>query len=442
MRYTYFMHLRRVRRAADVPARAWWMWGAAAGFYFMAMFHRMGLGVASLEAGDRLGLGVETVALLSALRLGLYMALVIPAGLAADRIGPRRTLAGGMALVAVGEVAFGFAHSAAPALAGRGLVGIGDAFIFLSVLRMAQNWFPARRYAPLALLTATVGALGQIFATVPLGGALDVLGWEPVFVGTGLLAGVAAVAGALLMRDRPEGAATAGGAAPTRGQGPGILTSIGLAWRARGTRRAFWTHFGLMGPFVAVTALWGYPYLVDGRGMAEGQARAWVLGCVVVCAVASPIMASIVAREPSARVPLTIGTSLVVAALWTATLLWPGGSPLAVALTALLLTGATCAAAMLAFEFAREGNPPERVGTATGVANTGGFGAAVMVQLAGSALLNALGDPPDYDLALLPLPGLMFLGAFHMIRHARRASRPAPALPGKGTAGLDAVESG
>ncbi len=432
------MHLRAIRRAADVPARAWWVWTAAAGFYFMAMFHRMGLGVASLEAEGRLGLGVESIALISALQLGLYMALVIPAGLAADRIGPRRTLAGGMALVAVGEIAFGLAHAPGPALAGRALVGIGDAFIFLSVLRIAQNWFPARRYAPLALLTATAGALGQIFATIPLGGALDVLGWEPVFVGTGVLAGVAALAGLILLRDRPAGPAAATAAAPARGEGPGILASIGLAWRARGTRRAFWTHFTLMGPFVAVTALWGYPYLVEGRGMAESQARAWLLGCVVVCAVTSPIMGAVVARRPGSRTGLTIGTGATVAAMWSVALLWPGGSPTAVAVAALLLTGATCGAAMLAFDFAREGNAPERVGTATGVTNTGGFGAAVAIQIAVSSLLHASGATPDYALAMLPVPALMFLGCAHMVRHARRATCQSEVISGREkTVGFD-----
>lgn len=430
MRYICMMHLRRMRRAADVPSRAWWVWGTAAAFYFMAMFHRMGLGVASLEAGDRLGLGVEAIALISALQLGLYLLLVIPAGLAADRIGPRRTLAGGMTLVAVGEILFGLAHAAGPALAGRALVGIGDAFIFLSVLRIAQNWFPARRYAPLALLTATAGALGQIFATIPLGGALDVLGWEPVFIGTGVMAAIAALVGLLVMRDRPAGAVAASAAAPARGTGPGIGRSIALAFASRGTRRGFWTHFGLMGPFVAVTALWGYPYLVRGLGMAEGPARAWLLATVVMCAVSSPLIGVLVARAPDMRAPATIAITTTVAVLWAAALLWPGGPPLAVPLTALVLTGVTCSAAMLAFDFAREDNPPERVGTATGLVNTGGFSAAVLMQVTVGWLLGA--SDGDYAVALLPIPLFMTVACIQMVRHARAASTADAAPAGAG----------
>lgn len=156
------MHLRRVGGCrACGSGGAWTVWGLAAGFYLVALFHRMSLGVASLDAQQRLGLGPGAIATLSALPLGLYLAMTIPAGLAADRIGPRRALAAGLVLMAVGETAFGLATQAPVALVGRALVGVGDAFMFLSVLRIAQSWFPAPRYALLASLTGLVGAVGQ-----------------------------------------------------------------------------------------------------------------------------------------------------------------------------------------------------------------------------------------------------------------------------------------
>ena len=91
--------------------------------------------------------------------------------------------------MAVGEITFGLATSAPLALGGRALVGAGDAFIFLSVLRIAQNWFPASRYALLACLTGLAGAIGQLGTTIPLGLSLDGVGWTATFVGSGLLTG-------------------------------------------------------------------------------------------------------------------------------------------------------------------------------------------------------------------------------------------------------------
>jgi hypothetical protein len=48
--------------------RAWLVWGLAAGFYLVALFHRMSLGVASLDAQRRFDLSPGTIATLSALQ--------------------------------------------------------------------------------------------------------------------------------------------------------------------------------------------------------------------------------------------------------------------------------------------------------------------------------------------------------------------------------------
>ena len=68
----------------------------------------------------------------------------LPAGFAADRIGPRRTLALGVLAIVVGETLFALAHSLPVAVVGRALVGVGDAVTFVNVLRLVQNLFPER----------------------------------------------------------------------------------------------------------------------------------------------------------------------------------------------------------------------------------------------------------------------------------------------------------
>jgi hypothetical protein len=333
-----------------------------------------------------------------------------------DRIGPRRTLAVGLLAMGVGQGAFGLAHDAVPALAARGLIGAGDALIFLCVLRLAQSWFAPERYAPLALLTAGAGAIGQLATTVPLGGALDLLGWTPVFVGSGVATLVAAGACLAVIRDRPAGVP-----GPVRAAaGGGTAAALRAAWARPGTRHAFWTHLTLMGPFVALTALWGYPFMVEDRGMSEADARLTLLACVALCALASPAFGFAVSRRPGLRDAVTVGTGVTVGGLWALTLLWPGGAPAALVVATMVATGPACAAAMLAFDIARADNPPERAGIATGLANTGGFSAAVAIQVTVAALIAAAGL--DMTQALLPVPGLMLLGAAQMVRHGRRGA--------------------
>ena len=84
------------------------MWALAASFYLVAIFHRMSLGVASLDASERFGVSTSAIALLSTVQLGVYLVMQIPAGLLADRLGPRRSLTLGLLAMGAGELLFAF----------------------------------------------------------------------------------------------------------------------------------------------------------------------------------------------------------------------------------------------------------------------------------------------------------------------------------------------
>src|SRR3954451_11663018 len=179
------------------------VWGFAAGLYFVAVFHRMVLGVAALEAERRYHVGAGALSAFTAVQLGVYLAMQVPVGLAADRIGPRRSLAAGMAAIAVGEAVFALSGTLGAGLAGRALIGLGDAFIFVNVLRVAHSWFEPRRAALLTALTSLLGALGQLLTTVPARLALDGLGWTATFAGAAALAAVLAAGAVGVVRDGP-----------------------------------------------------------------------------------------------------------------------------------------------------------------------------------------------------------------------------------------------
>src|SRR3954463_8100927 len=159
------------------------VWGFAAGLYFVAVFHRMVLGVAALEAERRYHVGAGALSAFTAVQLGVYLAMQVPVGLAADRIGPRRSLAAGMGAIAAGEAIFALTGTFGAGLAGRALIGLGDAFVFVNVLRVAHTWFEPRRAALLTDPTSMPGALGPLPTTIPAHLALDGLGWTTTFAG-------------------------------------------------------------------------------------------------------------------------------------------------------------------------------------------------------------------------------------------------------------------
>src|SRR3954466_11603224 len=224
-----------VLASRPLPPRArrpsgWLVWGFAAGLYFVAVFHRMVLGVAALEAERRYHVGAGALSAFTAVQLGVYLLLQVPVGLAADRIGPPGSLAAGMGAIAVGEAVFALSGTLGAGLAGRALIGLGDAFIFVNVLRGAQPWFPPSRAALLTALTSLLGALGQLLTTVPAHLALDGLGWTATFAGAAAVTALLAAGALGVVRDAPaapaaarraRGARRAGPRAPRRSRGGG-----------------------------------------------------------------------------------------------------------------------------------------------------------------------------------------------------------------------------
>jgi MFS family permease len=400
--------------------RSWAMWGIGAGFYFVAVFHRMVLGVAGLTAEHHLHVDKGELASFTAVQFLVYLLMQVPAGVAVDRVGPRRTLAGGLALMATGELLFAIAHGLALALAGRALVGVGDAFIFLNVLRLTHAWFPARMGALLATLTGMVGALGQLLGTIPLHWALSSLGWPATFAGAGALTGVLVFVSLGAVQDRP-----AHHPAILREDHAPALATLWAAWRRPGTRHGFWVHLGLFCPFQVVGALWGVPFLVQAEGFSEARAATYLFLLVLAFAISGPIVGAVaghrIARQN--RTVLILGALLLLP--WSAILFWPGGQvPHPLLLAGFLLCGLTAPAGMVAFDIGRRESPALSAGSATALVNCGGFvGAVICLELV--ALLLGGGKPTGvrFQHALLPMLALSALALAQSARLSRQRER-------------------
>jgi hypothetical protein len=294
-------------------------------------------------------------------------------------------------------------------------------------LRVAHTWFAPSRAALLTALTSLLGALGQLLTTVPAHLALDGLGWTATFAGAAAITAVLAAGALGVVSDAPV--ALAGAAHEPRPDHDRILATLRSAWSQRRTRLGFWAHFGLMTPFVTMTALWGYPWLVEAQGVPRGTAASWLAFSVVALAVAAPVVGRLGGRGPymQVRMALVTGTLLVIA--WTAVLGWPGARPPhALILAALAISGVGSAVSVVAFMLARAGNPEHMAGSATGLVNCGGFLAGSVAILAAGLLLGHDGRTAvAFQHALLPMLGFTALSLLQITRlrfQAVRAARP------------------
>lgn len=385
-----------VPAAGDGPSlgrgRAWVVWSAGLLVYVVAVAHRSSFGVAGLAAQSRFGVAATVLSLFVVIQLSVYAAAQVPVGVALDRFGPRALLTTGAITMAVGQLGMTLSHSVSTALAARVLIGAGDAMIFVSAVRLVTSWFPRRLVPVLTQLTGIVGQLGQIVSAIPFAFLLHRFGWETAF---GALAGLGAagvVAAALGVRDRPAGVA----APAARGS---LTTGLAPTLRAHGTWLGFWSHM-LGGYSINVFGLmWGYPFLVQGQGLSPTRASSMLALNVLVAIVVGPLIGEFTARHPLRRSWAVLLVAAGTAVGWLLVLVPSTPRPLGVLVAFVVLISVGGPASVIGLDFAATANPPERHGSAQGLANAGGFVAGVLVMLGVGIVLDARNPTGHYTLA-------------------------------------------
>lgn len=366
--------------------RAWTVWAVAVAAYIVAVLQRTSLGVAGLDAARRFDTSASALASFAVLQLLVYAGLQVPVGLLLDRFGPRRLIAMGAFLMAAGQLLLAVSETVPLAVGGRVLVGAGDAMTFISVLRLVNAWLPPRRVALMTQATGLVGQLGQVLSAVPLVALLHGPGWTTAFLsaaGLGVLVGVLVT---LVVRDSPTGSLRSSDALTMRQAGADLRT----AWRHPGTRLGLWTHFTTQYSGTVFALLWGFPFLVSGEGVPRRTASALFTLLVLAGLAAAPFVGVMVQRHPLRRSWLVLGIVALNITAWTLVLAWPGPAPTWLIVLLVLTLALGGPGSMIAFDFARSFNPPNRLGTASGIVNVGGFVAALVTMLLVGVVLDVL----------------------------------------------------
>ncbi|EHK89057.1 MFS transporter [Saccharomonospora azurea] len=406
------------RPATTAPTsslRSWLIWLTAAIVYVLAVFHRTSLGVAGLDAAERFGVGSTALATFTFLQISVYAAMQVPTGVLVDRFGPRRILIWALVFLGLGQVLLAVSHTYALALVARGVVGLGDALTFVSVLRLAANHFPGKQYMLVTALTGALGFVGNLVATLPLTLLLAGPGWTPTFLVAGLATFVFTVVVTLRVRDTP----TSRHSVVSTASASEVALQFREALRTPGTRLGFWTHFSTPFSHNVLVLLWGLPFLVDGQGYSATTASSLLAAFVIGALVSNPVIGGFVGRRPEWRMPIVVTQLALTGVVWAALLVWPGQVPVAVLIPAFVILSLGNPCSLIGFALARDYNPVSRVGTATGIVNVGGFVATAVASLAIGMLLEASGG--NYRIALLTMVAVLVFGAWRMLVWWRRA---------------------
>jgi MFS family permease len=339
------------------------------------------LGVATLIASERFDTNAQELATLAVFQLVVYAGMQIPVGILLDRFGAKKLLIIGALVMATGSFTVALAPNLGVAVFGRMLVGMGDSFTFISMIRMINGWYQGAKATRMQQNVSTVGQLGQFVSAVPFWFLLEHLGWNFSFTAISLVSLlVVLLLVAFTANERAEHE-------HLRYQAPSIKIATSQLlenMRNPGIRMAFWTHFVTQPTTTSVSLLWAVPFLVSAEGQSHEFASLTLTAMVLFGLVTGPLIGLVCSKYPQKRALLVYCVVALNSLTWLLLLAIPDRANSSVLLVCFLLISIGGPASLVAFDYTKDIAPKSRLGSANGFANVGGFLASfIMMYLTG-----------------------------------------------------------
>ncbi|NBP26258.1 MAG: MFS transporter [Betaproteobacteria bacterium] len=347
------------------------MWGLAAAFYLFGFFQRVTPAALAQDLAQELAPTATALGWLSATYFYCYAVMQLPAGLLADRFGPRRLFIAATAAAAAGTLLFAWAETFAVAAVGRGIIGAAAAVGWIGMLKLAAHWFSPQKFASISGLSLTVGTVGAVLAGFPLRLLSDDYGWRNVVAGTAAFAAVLLIVMIFILRDDPADRGY-------RSWAPAPETDDALAesssWeslRALAQKDLALLCLGqtaVTGSVVMMAGLWGVPFLTTLFEISGRTAVALTSLIPVGFAAGSLVFGPWSDRIGRRKQPLIVGTLGVFAGF---VLLTSGITFSSLWVTALLLfaIGISSGSMVVAFAYGKDLVGGHRTATTTALVN-------------------------------------------------------------------------
>jgi MFS family permease len=317
-----------------------------------------------------------------------YTPMQLPAGMIFDKYGSRVVLFLACLIAVIGVSIFISANSFAVAGVGRFFIGLGTAFAYIGVLKLASVWLPANRFATVAGLTTAVGMLSGALSQKYLTKIVEVIGYKHA-LHTSLLVGIVlSVLILMIVKSRPKNPLYS---QPTK---PMTMAQMWDALRVIVTNPQMWL-IGFIGCLLYLPAsvfldLWGISYLKSVYNLTPSEAVTVSNFTFLGWIIAGPVIGMFSDKIKRRRMPL-ITAGLLAAILLCVIFYYPYLSITELSI-AFFLTGCCCGAHPLCFALGKENNPAAIAGTAVAVTN--------MLIMAGGAIFQpVVGKLLDYHAA-------------------------------------------
>jgi sugar phosphate permease len=364
--------------------------------YFFVYFHRVSPSVMAPELTRAFNIGASSLGLFGSMYFWAYAIGQLPAGILADRIGARSTLAIFVAVAGLGAMLFASAGSFNTALVGRFLVGFGVGFVYVPAMRFLADWFKSNEFATYSGTLLAIGNIGALAAAAPLVALMAGIGWRASMNLVGIVSLVIAVLCYLVIRNKPI---DIGGATPAQMEGrpeakPSTTYSIGEAIGMTTRSWNVWTiiiiFFVWYGTIMAFQGLWASPWLINAYGLTKAEASKIIsfvaVGMVFGCPLSGILADKVLKSKFNVVVLGLIGAILI----WLVMVFMVDSIPLGVMTIMMFLYGFFNGFFVVLYGNLKENVEPAVTGTATGFLNTFVFiGGAVFQNITSAIIAKA-----------------------------------------------------
>ena len=409
-------------------------WSVASAFYFYQYALRSAPSIMSAQLSQAFDLTVAGLGTLVGLFYFGYAPFSLIAGVAMDRLGPRKVTPIAAAAAGFGALLFATGNLAMAAI-GSFLQGAAAIFAIVTAVHIATTRFPASQAATLIGLTQTIGVAGGAACLFLLGPAMAAgLPWKMFWLIMGLVGiGLAGLQLAFTPKEEPLRLPSAG--ASPKGRMRDIMAAFQSVFSNPQSLLCGMIAGLLFIPTTVFSAVWGIQFLQEGHDLPYTMAvlrsmsvsLGWILG--------APLL-GVLSDRIGRRKPVIIGSAALLLACLAAILFGkPGLFP---AYSLGFVAGFASGAAMLPYTIIKEANRPEHGGTATGVISFINFSlSAILGPIFGTLLARASGGAArelvHYQTAFTPLllvVAVAILSTFYL-RETGPASRPAAQPSGR-----------
>lgn len=354
---------------------------------FFVYFHRAAVNVMRDALAETFLLNASAFSLLSMMYLYPYIAMQVPTGILADRIGVKRTLALGCIVASAGSAVFFTAQNFFMSCVGRALIGAGVSGPIVCLQKNVTQWFSEKQRGRVSAIGSLSGTLGGVFSQAPLALLLSCMDWRNVYMILGAVSLLLAVLCGLFVCNNPaeKGWPLIAEDAPQRPvSAVRFLPTLKDIFRNRSMLILAVGFIITMGNYTAFGGTWAVTYIQNVFDMTLIEASGYSTILLTGMAIGSISGGFLSDRIQSRKIPLCVLGGVGVIGWFF--LIFQGQWVYASGLLGMdmFLIGLAMSAISLSFSVIREYADPAAVGTTVGIVNA----AALLI---GSLFPTAIG---------------------------------------------------